>query len=240
MKNTLMITTDNDDLVSSVDDGTNTLFINDTEIPSTDWVGTGNYTTTVEGHSITIAKIASLTGNVMIEKVSSFSYRLVAVSEKYPVYQDAEGNVTVSGNVTDGTGNVLSNKQNVITNIGNWNGSDGISDKSISSSASTTTALNPDDPIKLSPGKYIVMVFVQWAANATGRRYINISDTVGATTGLYRWLSDSQQATAQGIVTNRIIATLNITSNTDLYINALQNSGSSLNTITRYNFVKIG
>ena len=100
MKNTLIITTDNDDLVSSVDDGTNTLFINDTEIPSNQWVGSGNYTTTVEGHSITIAKIASLNGNVMIEKVSSFGYRLVTVSEKYPVYQDANGNVTIAGNLT--------------------------------------------------------------------------------------------------------------------------------------------
>lgn len=99
MKNTLIITTDNDDLVSSVDDGTNTLFINDTEIPSNQWVGSGNYTTTVEGHNVTIAKIASLTGNVMIEKVSNFSYKLVSVIKMIPIYQDEEGNVYIEGNL---------------------------------------------------------------------------------------------------------------------------------------------
>lgn len=238
MKNTLIITTDNDDLVSSVDDGTNTLFINDTEIPSNQWVGSGNYTTTVEGHSITIAKIASLNGNVMIEKVSSFSYRLVTVSEKYPVYQDASGNVTVSGNITDGSGNVLSNKADKFTVIGDWNG-ETLTDISIPSS-SATTAINSDNPIKLTPGIYLVIIYVQWSANANGRRYINLATTKGAASGEYRWLTDSQQATSAGIVSNRIIATLNVESNVDLYVNALQNSGSNLTAITRYGMVKIG
>ena len=100
MKNTLIITTDNDALVSSIDDGTNTLFINDTEIPSSDWVGTGNYTTTVEGHSITIAKIPDLAGNIMIQKVSDYNYKLVSKTNLIPVYQDDQGNVNITGDLT--------------------------------------------------------------------------------------------------------------------------------------------
>lgn len=237
MKNTLIITTDNDDLVSSVDDGTNTLFINDTEIPSNQWVGTGNYTTTVEGHNITIAKIASLTGNIMIERVSSFSYRLVTVKEKYPVYQDASGNVTVSGNITDGSGNILSNKVNKFTIIGNWNGSASLPSATVPSATSVTTEIGK---FTLPQGIYLVIIFLQWSTNANGRRYINFAKTSGASEGNTRWQSDSVATTPAGVCTQRMIFTLNNTEASDWYLNALQNSGSSLTALIRYNFVKIG
>ena len=76
MKNVLIISTTEEELLSNVDDGTNRLFINGSEIPSTDWVGTGNYTATVEGHAITIKKIESLTGNISMARVGDYSYEL--------------------------------------------------------------------------------------------------------------------------------------------------------------------
>lgn len=76
MKNVLIISTTEEELLSNVNDGTNRLFINGSEIPSADWVGTGNYTTTVEGHAVTIKKIDDLTGNVSLARVSDYSYEM--------------------------------------------------------------------------------------------------------------------------------------------------------------------
>lgn len=74
MKNILIISTTEETLLSNVNDGTNRLFINGTEIPSSEWVGTGNYTATVEGHAITIKKADSTSGNISLAKVGSYSY----------------------------------------------------------------------------------------------------------------------------------------------------------------------
>lgn len=234
MKNEIIISTDNDDLVSSVDDGTNTLFINDTEIPSTDWVGTGNYTTTVEGHSVTIAKIASLTGNVMIERVSSFSYRLVAVNQKYPVYQDAEGNVTVSGNITDGSGNVLSNKAEKIT-ANAWNGSTDIPDKTIESGTSWQNI----GSIFIKEGKYLGIIQCIFASNNNGRRAICLSNTSGGNQ-LNNFWRELVAPVNGNVTTVRMVAPINITNDDTYYINAAQTSGSSLLVSTRYAFIKLG
>ena len=76
MKNVLIISTTEEELLSNVDDGTNRLFINGSEIPSTDWVGTGNYTATVEGHAITIAKIDTLTGNISLARTGDYTYEM--------------------------------------------------------------------------------------------------------------------------------------------------------------------
>ena len=79
MKNVLIISTTEEELLSNVDDGTNRLFVNGSEIPSTDWMGTGNYTATVEGHAITIAKIDvdSLDGlNVSLAKTADYTYEI--------------------------------------------------------------------------------------------------------------------------------------------------------------------
>ena len=64
MKNIIIITEDGEQLISSTDDGTNQLIINDTVIPSADWVGTGTYTATIQGHAITITKAPVSTGNI--------------------------------------------------------------------------------------------------------------------------------------------------------------------------------
>ena len=77
MKNVLVIDTDGEKLVSSVNDGTNRLFINGNEIASSNWIGSGNYTDTVNGHAITIAKAPNLNGNYELIKVSDYNYKFV-------------------------------------------------------------------------------------------------------------------------------------------------------------------
>lgn len=89
MKNILIISTTEEELLSNVDDGTNRLFINGSEIPSTDWVGTGNYTATVEGHAITIAKIDSLDGNISLAKTGEYTYEMRSPSPTTIVVDDA-------------------------------------------------------------------------------------------------------------------------------------------------------
>lgn len=80
MKNFISISTDSEDLYGSIDDGTNRLFINDVEVDSSEWVGTGNYTVTVEGHIVTIAKVADLNKNVGIKKTGEYTYALFKYS----------------------------------------------------------------------------------------------------------------------------------------------------------------
>lgn len=76
MKNVLVISTQRQELLSNIDDGTNTLFINGTGIDSSEWTGTGNYTDTVNGHEISIAKVADATGSVVLEETGTYTYRL--------------------------------------------------------------------------------------------------------------------------------------------------------------------
>lgn len=64
-------------LLSNIDDGTNRIFINDVEIPSSSWVGSGNYTQVINGTTISIAKIAALSGNIMLQQLSNTTYQLV-------------------------------------------------------------------------------------------------------------------------------------------------------------------
>lgn len=75
MNNELQIVT-GEDLLASIDDGTNRLFINSTEIDSSNWVGSGTYTTTISGHNISIVKIDSLDGNIGLKRISEYNYEL--------------------------------------------------------------------------------------------------------------------------------------------------------------------
>lgn len=92
-------------LLSNVDDGSNRIVINDVEIPSSSWVGTGNYTQTISGTTITIAKVADLDGNVMLQLVSANTYRLVKYvkAEYLTTTGDTKDNVTTfqSSDTTD-------------------------------------------------------------------------------------------------------------------------------------------
>lgn len=68
-------------LLANVDDDTNRIFINNVEIPSSEWVGSGYYTQVINSVTISIAKISSLSGNIMLQKVSTNIYRLVKSSD---------------------------------------------------------------------------------------------------------------------------------------------------------------
>lgn len=77
MKNILDISNGTAILLSNVDDSTNTIFINGDELPSSDWVGTGDYTFTESGVTFTIQRIAEDSGNIMLQLVSGTTYKLV-------------------------------------------------------------------------------------------------------------------------------------------------------------------
>lgn len=101
MKNLLQITSAGEDLLGTVDDGTNRLFINDTEIASSQWTGSGSYTGSFSGHTITIAKIADTSGNVAIRKTGTYTYELY--DQKVTEYLPLTGGTL--------TGQVLQNYQ---------------------------------------------------------------------------------------------------------------------------------
>lgn len=96
MKNLIVINADGEQLVSSIHDNTNRLFINGTEINNSLWIGTGQYITTVENHEITINKIADLNGNIILVKNSDYHYSLLKSSTG-----GGSGGVTSYNDLTD-------------------------------------------------------------------------------------------------------------------------------------------
>lgn len=96
MKNVLVINSDGEQLVSSTHDTTNRLLINDNEIDSSLWIGSGSYTDTIEGHEITINKIADTDGNIVLVKNSDYHYSLLKSSTG-----GGSGGVTSYNDLTD-------------------------------------------------------------------------------------------------------------------------------------------
>ena len=84
MKNILTIENGIAILLSNVDDGTNTIFINGAEIPASSWVGSGVYQYTESGVTFTIQKTNANTGNIMLQLVQGTAYRLVKQFEGEP------------------------------------------------------------------------------------------------------------------------------------------------------------
>lgn len=84
MKNILTIENGIAILLSNVDDGTNTIFINGAEIPASSWVGSGAYQFTESGVTFTIQKTNANTGNIMLQLVQGTAYRLVKQFEGEP------------------------------------------------------------------------------------------------------------------------------------------------------------
>ena len=113
MKNILIISTTEEELLSNINDGTNRLFINGMEIPSTDWVGSGNYEATVEGHAIVIKKIDTLTGNISLARTAEYTYEMrrrtpssttgVQSIEQTTTSHDDGGTNIITCTLTDGT-----------------------------------------------------------------------------------------------------------------------------------------
>lgn len=88
MKNIIQISSTGEDIVTSIDDETNRLFINDDQISSSDWTGTGYYSGTFEGHTVTIKKVADLNGNVGIRKTADYTYELYKHKTDTTVFHD--------------------------------------------------------------------------------------------------------------------------------------------------------
>lgn len=105
MKNSLII--DENGLLemfSSTDDGTNALEVNETEIPSSSWVGTGNYTFTIGGQTYTIGKASSLTGNWQLIQDSDYAFhfqRVLTMREEFLNLAYPVGSIYMSVNATN-------------------------------------------------------------------------------------------------------------------------------------------
>lgn len=106
MKNTLTYSQGIQSLLANMNDGTNRILINGVEIPSSDWTGTGTFAYSVEGATISIQRIADTSGNIMLQKVATDSYRLVRKEESswQTTTGDTKDNVTTftSSDVADG------------------------------------------------------------------------------------------------------------------------------------------
>lgn len=99
MKNVLFIENQEVTLLSNVDDGTNRLIINGTEIPYSYWVGTGTYT--YDSIVIDKTKSTTLDGNLALKEVSegeyaftnSVPFKALTFDDIYPV-----GSIIISVN----------------------------------------------------------------------------------------------------------------------------------------------
>lgn len=105
MKNSLII--DENGLLemfSSTDDGTNSLEVNETEIPSSSWVGSGNYTFTIGEQTYTIAKASSSTGNWQLIQDSDYAFhfqRVLTMREEFLNLAYPVGSIYMSVNATN-------------------------------------------------------------------------------------------------------------------------------------------
>lgn len=104
MKNTLFISASAEvEMLSCTDDGTNKFYINGSEIPVADWIGTGYYVYTVDGIDITFEKAPSGGGNFQLIQDDDYQFHFAKVLSKrdelinliYPV-----GSIYMSTNST--------------------------------------------------------------------------------------------------------------------------------------------
>ena len=114
MKNTLNYSSGAQTLLANVNDSTNRIFINGTEIPSADWTGTGTFTYSVEGATISIQRIADDSGNIMLQKVDTDSYRLIRKEES--------SYLTTTGDTKDNVVTFTSADDDSVFNSGNLAG----------------------------------------------------------------------------------------------------------------------
>ena len=182
MKNIILINTNGEVLVSSINDGTNTLYINGTLIDSSQWIGSGSYTATVEGHAITIAKAPDLNGNIQLIRVSEYNYRLIKLrsfNNVLDVYQDG---ISVVG--SDGIARITGGSSGANKNT--WYGSSntvaGTQTKVV-----TTTSGN----FELEAGNIVVVKFT-YAQTYSGSYKLDVDGT-GAVTVMSKGTTGSER-----------------------------------------------
>lgn len=85
-------------LLTNINNGTNTLVINNSIVPESSWVGTGYYTV----GNIRIAKISANSGNVHLIKVNDLNYKLVVKTNTSVIWaENVSYDNTVSGSTED-------------------------------------------------------------------------------------------------------------------------------------------
>lgn len=107
MKNNLVISNGAVQLMSRTDDG-----INNTLIPSSEWVGTGTYTYSNDGVTFSFTKIVSLDGNVILKQIDAITFEFVMEKENKDQYELLYDNVlTEASNAIINFADVNFNKQ---------------------------------------------------------------------------------------------------------------------------------
>lgn len=130
--------------------------------------------------------------------------------------------------ITDGT-----NTANLSAGIGKRVHSDS------STSLTSGTSMQNLDDFTLTRGLWAVSVTVRFASNATGRRAMNISNSSGGSAYNLRW-GNSSAATNGAYTYLHLASTIEVTAATaKFYINAYQNSGSSLTTEAAWDAVRV-
>ena len=165
------------------------------------------------GTSAKISKDASASGQINLYR--SGDKPLLDITESGIVYKNSSGTTTASFNAD--------RANNLVTVTG-----------ASVSLASATSGMTNLCSFKLTPGLWIVSFVARFATNATGYRFAIIATTSTGTTAI----NDSSSllcAPANGNTTRVGLTTaINVASSTTYYLNARQNSGS---TLTSYGYI---
>ena len=128
-----------------------------------------------------------------------------------------------SGNITTPAGGLINGVD--ITKIGEDGG--GIASGTSTTLASGTSWVNVGS-FSLTKGKWLVIATLAFASNATGRRSMCLSTTSTGQAGLGYQCYSTAQATNGAVSILHCSRVVNVAATTTYYMNAAQNSGSSL------------
>ena len=128
-----------------------------------------------------------------------------------------------SGNITTPAGGLINGVD--ITKIGEDGG--GIASGTSATLASGTSWVNVGS-FSLTKGKWLVIATLAFASNATGRRSMCLSTTSTGQAGLGYQCYSTAQATNGAVSILHCSRVVNVAATTTYYMNAAQNSGSSL------------
>lgn len=107
-----------------------------------------------------------------------------------------------------------------------------------SSAIASGSAFNKLGSLAFTKGVYLLVCGVQWQANSSGYRKICISTSSGGSSmGAVNLVMGAPSPS--DITSQQITTLLKITSNTTLYLNGAQTSGSSLTVTPRYMLIKL-
>ena len=149
-----------------------------------------------------------------------------------------EGNFQISAGTVNITGNPVKINNTDVSFLSSIGTRQMVSPENLSIATSTVKSIGYID---LTPGTWILMGVVRFDANATGRRYASFSTTLDpSTSGAMSIISQDITPAVEGFQTFlHIFEGVTYTSNTRIYINGWQNSGSSLTAAARIYAIKV-